>query len=239
MRTILCVVIYVLVVILAIPLFLFCFVIGWRAPLLFVGKSAMEIGRLVLRIRLDMFGRQTVDRKRSCVFVANHLSFLDGPLLFLVIPQYVRVILKKEIFRIPVIGWAMQFVGFVPVDRKGLKSGRKSIERATHLVKERGYSYLIFPEGTRSRDGQMQSFRRGAFFLAINSQVPIVPITINGGYELMPKGSPFPKKGTVKIVFHRPVPVAGLTIEDMPELMKKMRAIILSGLEGPNKSILR
>jgi 1-acyl-sn-glycerol-3-phosphate acyltransferase len=232
MRTLVCVVIYVLVVILAIPLILFCFVIGWRAPLLFVGKSAMALGRLVLGIRFDMSGQQTVDRKRSCIFMANHLSFLDGPLLFLVIPQYVRVIFKREIYRIPIIGWVMQFVGFVPVDRKGVQSGRKSIEHATRLVKEREYSYLIFPEGTRSRDGQMQPFRRGAFFLAINSQVPIVPITINGSYELMPKGNPFPKKGTVKIVFHKPVPVAGLTIEDMPGLMKKIRAIILSGLDG-------
>lgn len=162
--------------------------------------------------------------------MANHLSFLDGPLLFYIIPQFVRVILKKEIFRIPIIGWSMGFVGFVLVDRKGLKSGRRSIERATELIKTKGYSYLIFPEGTRSRDGKMQSFRRGAFFLAINSQAPIVPITIEGTYGLMPKGSPFTKKGTVKVTFHQAVPVSGLAKEDMPALMEHVRMQIQSGI---------
>jgi 1-acyl-sn-glycerol-3-phosphate acyltransferase len=231
MRTLLLVVIYVLVLILVIPIFLFCFVIGWREPLLFVGKSAIALGRLILGIRIELSGHHTVDRKKSCVFMANHLSFLDGPLLFLAIPQYVRVIIKKEIFRIPVIGWAMRFVEFVPVDRRGLKSGRKSIEHATHLIKERGYSYLIFPEGTRSRDGLMQAFHRGAFFLAINSQVPIVPITIEGTYELMPKGSPFTKKGTVRVTFHQAVPVRGLVKDDMPILMNRVRAHIQSGVQ--------
>ncbi|MGD9344333.1 MAG: lysophospholipid acyltransferase family protein [Candidatus Aminicenantes bacterium] len=180
---------------------------------------------------MDISGRDCVDREKTAVFMANHLSFLDGPLLFLVIPQALRVILKKEIFRIPIIGWAMKFAGFVPVDRKGKQSGRRSIERATESIKSKGYSYLIFPEGTRSRDGKMQPFRRGAFFLAINSQVPIVPITIEGTYDLMPKGSPFTKKGLVKVIFHKAIPVGGLTEKDMPDLMGRVRARIRSGLQ--------
>jgi 1-acyl-sn-glycerol-3-phosphate acyltransferase len=168
--------------------------------------------------------------------MANHLSFLDGPLLFYLIPQVVRVILKKEIFRIPIIGWAMGYVGFVPVDRKGLKSGRRSIERATRLIKTKRYSYLIFPEGTRSRDGKMHWFRRGAFFLAINSQVPIVPITIEGTYDLMPKGSLITKKGTVRVIFHKAVSVNSLTEEDMPALMEDVRAQIRSGFQTASNS---
>ncbi len=201
MRTLLCFGIYVLVVILVIPLFLFCFVTRWREPLLLIGKFAVALGRPIVGIRLDISGRETVDRKKPSVFMANHLSFLDGPLLFLVIPQSVRVILKKEIFRIPIVGWAMKFVGFVPVDRKGLQSGRISIEQATRSIKEKGYSYLIFPEGTRSLDGEMQAYRRGAFYLAVNSRAPIVPITLEGSYELMPKGHFSAKKGTVRVVF--------------------------------------
>ena len=230
MRTLLLVFVYVLVIFLAIPLFLLCFVTRWRIPLLLLGKAAIAAGPWILGIRLDVSGRNNVDREKPCVFMANHLSFLDGPLLFYIIPQFVRVILKKEIFRIPIIGWSMGFVGFVPVDRKGLKSGRRSIERATELIKTKGYSCLIFPEGTRSRDGKMQSFRRGAFFLAINSQAPIVPITIEGTYDLMPKGSPFTKKGTVKVTFHQAVPVSGLAKEDMPALMEQVRMQIRSGI---------
>lgn len=196
----------------------------------------MAVGPWVLGIRLDVCGRDTVDRGTPSVFMANHLSFLDGPLLFYLIPQVVRVILKKEIFRIPIIGWSMGFVGFVPVDRKGLKSGRRSIERATQLIKTKGYSYLIFPEGTRSRDGKMQSFRRGAFFLAINSEAPIVPITIEGTYDLMPKGSPLTKKGTIRVIFHQAASVDGLNEEDMPALMEYVRARIRSGFQEVSNS---
>ncbi|MGB3862847.1 MAG: lysophospholipid acyltransferase family protein [Candidatus Aminicenantaceae bacterium] len=231
MRTLILLLVYVLMIFLAIPLFLFCFVIRWRIPLLLLGKAAIAAGPRILGIQLDVSGRDSVDRVNPSVFMANHLSFLDGPLLFYLIPQVVRVIPKKEIFRIPIIGWAMRFVGFVPVDRKGLKSGRRSIERATRLIKTKGFSYLIFPEGTRSRDGKMQSFRRGAFFLAIDSQTPVVPITIDGTYDLMPKGSLFIKKGTVRVVFQKAVSVNSLTQEDMPALMEYVRAQIRSGFQ--------
>ena len=230
MRTLLLVFVYILVIFLAIPLFLFCFVTRWRIPLLLLGKAAIAAGPRILGIRLDVSGRDSVDRVNPSVFMANHLSFLDGPLLFYLIPQVVRVIIKKEILHIPIIGWAMGFVGFVPVDRKGLKSGRRSIERATRLIKTKGYSYLIFPEGTRSRDRKMQSFHRGAFFLAINSKTPIVPITIEGTYSLMPKGSPLTKKGKVRVIFHKAVSVNGLTQEDMPALMEHVRDQIRSGI---------
>jgi 1-acyl-sn-glycerol-3-phosphate acyltransferase len=89
---------------------------------------------------------------------------------------------------------------------------------------------LIFPEGTRSRDGKIQSFRRGAFFLSIDSQTPVVPITIEGTYDLMPKGSSFIRKGTVRVIFHKAVSVNGLTQEDMPALMEHVRAQIRSGI---------
>jgi 1-acyl-sn-glycerol-3-phosphate acyltransferase len=201
-----------------------------------LAKLALALGRIVMGIRLDVSGRETVDRKKAMVFMANHLSFLDGPLLFLVIPQFVRVIIKKEILRIPIVGWAMKFVGFVPVDRKGQKSGRKSIEHAIRLIQKRHHSYLIFPEGTRSLDGQMQTFRRGAFFLAVNSQAPIVPITLEGSYELMPKGSSSTKKGTVRVVFHEAIPVRDCEEKDIPQLMETVRAHIQRGFRDEAKS---
>jgi 1-acyl-sn-glycerol-3-phosphate acyltransferase len=229
MRTVILVLVYILVILLAIPLFILCFLTRWRIPLLLLGKAAIAVGPRILGIRLDVSGRETVDSVNPSVFMANHLSFLDGPLLYYLIPQVVRVIPKKEIFRIPIIGWAMRFVGFVPVDRKGLKSGRRSIEQATQLIKTKGYSYLIFPEGTRSRTGEMLSFHRGAFFLAINSNAPIVPITIEGTYDLMPKGSTQVKKGRVRVTFHKAVSVNGLGEKDMPDLMEDVRARIRSG----------
>jgi 1-acyl-sn-glycerol-3-phosphate acyltransferase len=202
-----------------------------------VARASFASWKICRGHRPDHFGNQTGyirarNRGQEKILGLHGQSFeFSGWASFLVIPQSVRVILKKEIFRIPIIGWAMRFVGFVPVDRKGVKSGRLSIERATRLIKKKHYSYLIFPEGTRSLDGQMQPFRRGAFFLAVNSQVPIVPITLEGSFELMPKGSSSAKKGTVRVVFHEAVPVQGCGEEDIPQLIEKVRSLIQSGFQ--------
>ncbi len=218
--------IYVVLVLLAIPLLIFCFLTRWRSPLLTYGKFAMGLGRKILGIRVKIKGLEHIDRKIPYIFMANHLSFLDGPLLFWAIPKPVRVILKKGIFRIPFIGLSMKFVGFVPVDRKGIRKGREAIQRAARLIKEKGYSFLIFPEGTRSRDGRLQEFRRGGFFLALESRVPIVPVTINGTFELMPKGSFFAKAGNVRVDFQRPINVYGFDKSNVSLLIQKVRSSI-------------
>jgi len=181
-------------------------------------------------VKVQTTGRDSIDRRGPYIFMSNHLSFIDGPLLFLLIPQSVRVILKKEVFRIPVVGQGMRFVGFVPVDRKGVRGGRKSIERAVHLMRERGYSYLIFPEGTRTRDGRTQAFRRGGFFLALESGAAIVPVTIHGTYELMPRGTIFPRRGKVDVRFHSPVSLEGYDQHNMQTLIDKVKETIVSGL---------
>ncbi|MFC2164250.1 lysophospholipid acyltransferase family protein [Acidobacteriota bacterium] len=230
MRTIILTVVVFLFVLCLIPLIAVCFIFQWRAPLFFFGKGALNLARIVLGIKVDVIGREAVDRKKACIFMANHLSFIDGPLLFWLIPQSLRILLKKEIFRYPIIGLAMRLVGFVPVDRGGLRSGKKSIDRAAELIRERGYSFLIFPEGTRSRNGHIQPFRRGAFFLAVDSQAPVVPVSISGSFDLMPKGSLSTKRGRIKVIFHPEVPVQGLSKQDIPDLMKKIQDIIISGL---------
>ncbi len=191
----------------------------------------MWLGPKILGIRLDASGLDRIDKRTSYVFMANHLSLMDGPLIFMLIPQFVRVLLKKEAFKIPVIGLAMRQVGFVSVDRKGLKGGKKSIDRATRMIKEKGFSFLIFPEGTRSRDGKLQPFKRGGFFLAINSQVPIFPVSIKGSYALMPKGSFFVKKGKVGVMFHPPVSIKGFNKDNLSQLINKVRSVIQSGLD--------
>jgi 1-acyl-sn-glycerol-3-phosphate acyltransferase len=205
-------------------------VLGTSGPIIWAGKNAIRIAPKILGIRLDVSGTDVVERDKSFIFMSNHLSFLDGPLLYFVTPQPIRVILKKEIFRIPVIGLGMKQVGFVPVDRKGIRGGKKSIDQAARLMREKGYSFLIFPEGTRSRSGKLQDFRRGGFFLAQTSQSDIVPISIEGTFELMPKGSFFVKKGTIKVSFHPPVSVQGNRKEDLPALIQEVREMIRSGL---------
>ena len=99
------------------------------------------------------------------------------------------------------------------------------------MIKEKGISFLIFPEGTRSRDGKLQPFKRGGFFLAASSQVPVFPVSIKGSYALLPKGSFFAKKGKVDVIFHPPVSVQGFDRNSLPQLMRKVRSVIQSGLD--------
>lgn len=227
-RTVILLVFYVVLVALLTPVLLVFWALSIRDPLLRVAKWAMAVSRRILGLKIEVSGLENVEPGRSYVYMANHLSFLDGPLLFYVIPQRVRVILKKSVFRIPIVGQGMRFVGFVPVDRKRASGGKRSIDEAARMMKERGYSFLIFPEGTRSRTGKLQPFKRGGFFLALAAGAPIIPITIKGTFELMPKGRIFPRRGPIKVIFHPPVETAGRTVEDIPALLEAVRQAIAS-----------
>jgi 1-acyl-sn-glycerol-3-phosphate acyltransferase len=228
-RTALLVLFYLVVVVLVTPVVLFCIVTGLRDPLLAIGLWAMRVSRRILGISVEASGAEKIEPGTSYVLMPNHASFIDGPLVMVLIPGVARVILKKSVLRIPIVGMGMRHVGFIPVDRKGVEGGKKSIARAASLMRTRGYSYLIFPEGTRSRDGRLGPFRRGGFFLALESGAPIVPVTIRGTRELMPKGQWFARRGTVRVSFHEPVPVTGHTPETMGGLMEKVRAAIAAG----------
>lgn len=230
MRTFILLVAYIFLTIVLIPLLLICYLVQIRQPILLMGKWAMRLGQFILGFHLEVTGVEHIDNKTSYVFMANHLSFIDGPLLFMLIPQPARVLLKKEVFRIPIIGLGMRHIGFIPVDRKRLKGGKKSIDKASRLMKERGYSFLIFPEGTRSHDGNLQSFKRGGFFLALESQAPILPIAIKGTFELMPKGSFLVKTGNIQVKFNPPVQVQGLDKSHIHQLIDRVRGIIQSDL---------
>jgi 1-acyl-sn-glycerol-3-phosphate acyltransferase len=228
MRTVLLVLFYIVLVILITPFIVFCMLTGMRDPLIAVGQWAMRVSGRVLGIKVEVSGLDRFDPRTALIFMPNHISFLDGPLLEMLIPGAARVVLKKSVLRIPIVGLGMRFVGFVPVDRKGIKGGKRSIAKAIQMVREKGYSFLIFPEGTRSRDGKLQRFRRGGFFLALETGAPIVPVTIGGTFELMPKGQKYARKGRVRVAFHDPITTVGYTPETMAGLMEKVKEAILS-----------
>ena len=230
MRTIVLLLVYVVIIILVIPVLIILYLLRLKLPFFWITKGALKLGQKILGIRLEVSGLENIDKKKSYIFMPNHLSILDAPLMVMLIPQPVRVISKKEIFRIPVIGQVMRHVNFVSVDRRGKRGGKESIEKATKLMKEKGYSFLVFPEGTRSPNGKLQKFRRGGFFLAVNSRAPIVPVTITGTHELMPKGSFFIKRGKIRVAFYPPVSVRGMDRDSIPVLLSKVKTTILSGL---------
>jgi 1-acyl-sn-glycerol-3-phosphate acyltransferase len=230
-RTALLVLMYVVILVLAIPFLLLCMLVGRRDPLVAIGKGTMRLSRRILDIPLDVRGLESVDAGRPLVFMANHLSFLDGPLLIMLIPHPVRVIMKKSLGRIPILGLGMRFVGFLTVDRKGAREGMARIELAARLMKEKGYSFLLFPEGTRSPDGRLGPLRRGGFFLALEGGAPIVPIAIRGTYEMMPRGRWYVGKGRIGVDFLESIPVRDYTVETMPALMDRVGSAIRDSLE--------
>ncbi len=231
MRTFLLLFLYVIIALLAIPLIFVCALFKWVRPLVFVGRTGVHLGKLILGVRVEVTGLDKIEKHKTYVFMPNHESFVDGPMMFVIIPQFMRVILKKEIFRVPILAQGMKVAEFIPVDRKGRSGGKEAIERAVRLIQTKKHSFLIFPEGTRSLDGKLQRFRRGGCYLAIKSQVPIVPVSINGSFELMPKGSFFTKKGTIRVQLHEPVPMEGYSEKTLDVLKDRVYNMVLSGLE--------
>lgn len=220
---------YVVLVIVITPFLLICMLTGMREPLMAVGLWSARFSLRVLGIKAEASGRERLDPHTPYVYMPNHESFIDGPLIMTLFPGKARVIAKESILKVPIAGTAMRHVGFVPVDRKGVERGKKSIAQAAALMKERGYSFLVFPEGTRTLDGSLGPFRRGGFFLALENGAPIVPVTITGTRELMPKGQWFARRGQVKVEFHEPVVVSCYTPETLGDLMAKVRQAIQSG----------
>jgi len=233
MRSLILYVFLIVTALLLSPILLVCLLFNWPGPLFFIAKHAISVGEIILGLKIEYQGLHRIKKSQRYIYMPNHLSMLDGPLIFKAIPHNVRVILKQGVFQIPVLGPAMKEAHFIPVDRKGKEGGKRAVQRAVRMIIKNNISFLIFPEGTRSHTGELQKFRRGGFFLAIDSRTPVVPVSIIGTYELMPRGSYFIKKGKVTIIFHPPVPVQGYTHENMSELIDKVFQIIQKGSLNP------
>jgi 1-acyl-sn-glycerol-3-phosphate acyltransferase len=230
MRVVLLVLVFTALTLLAIPVLLVCAAFGLRDAFLAYGVWMMRVGRFILGIDIEVQGLERLDRGTPYVFMSNHESFLDAPLLVTVVGRPLRFIVKRFVLRIPVLGLGMRFAGYVPLDKEGVGAGRRRIARAARLIREKGYSFLIYPEGQRSWDGTLQTLRRGGFFLALDSGAPIVPASIHGTFELMPRSTWRIRRGPVRIVFHEPLPVTGHSAETLPALMERVRAAIASAV---------
>ena len=197
-------------------------------PLYAVTCWITRVGFRTAGIRVKVEGRQRVPRDRACIFMANHVSNLDPPGLIARIPGRTAAFSKRAIFNIPVFGYCMKLGEFIPVDRSGSVSGAQESVAAAKRVLGKGLHITTFPEGTRSRDGRMLPFKKGPFYLAMESGAPVIPVSIYGTEALMAKGSIGIQPGTVHMVFHAPIDPAGFATRE--ELMAAVRAVIASGL---------
>ena len=187
-------------------------------------RVSLWLGGVKVRVEHMEYAHQ----HHPCVFVSNHVSNLDPPILFMALPR-LAVVLKKGLRRIPLLGYVMALGSFIYVDRADRDSRRKTLAACVATLR-RGIPLLIFPEGTRSRDGRLLPFRPGPFSIAIEAQVPIVPITVHGSRELMPKGSGGLRSGAVTVVLHAPVKTEGLSTQDRTELLREVSATMQRAL---------
>jgi len=164
-----------------------------------VGVGIARLGVRAAGVRVELRGLENVPAGTSCLFLANHVSNLDPPILFPALPGQASVMLKQELMRIPLLGTAMRMAKFVPVARgHSREAAQRSVAAAGEAIRS-GLHFLIFPEGTRSGDGRLGVFKRGPFFLAMETGAPIVPVAISGTQKLMPKGATKIRPGTVRV----------------------------------------
>jgi 1-acyl-sn-glycerol-3-phosphate acyltransferase len=162
--------------------------------------------------------------------MANHQSDFDILIILAHLPGQFRWIVKKELFNIPLFGAAMRNAGYIEIDRQNHVKAVKSVDEAARKIRE-GKSVMSFPEGTRSSDGKIKPFKQGMFYLAIMSGVPIVPVSIIGAREIMPKRSLQIKPGKITMVIDRPIDVSGYSLENRQELIERVRNIINKNCE--------
>ena len=178
-------------------------------------------------VRVKTVGLDKLDPARSYIFMSNHVSNLDPPITVPLIPKRTSVLVKKELFKVPVLGKAMRMGSLIPVDRGNRDAGIESVRAAKEVVQQ-GLNMTIYVEGKRSFDGKLLPFKKGPFYLAMECGVPVVPITITGTPYVMPKGRFAIKPGLVTVNFHPPIEPEDFGSREC--LMEKVRAAIDSGL---------
>jgi 1-acyl-sn-glycerol-3-phosphate acyltransferase len=188
----------------------------------------VRLGLALSGIRIVVEGTGYIQRHRAAVYAVNHTSNVEPPIIFDALHEIfprLRVLYKAELRKLPVLVRAFDLAGFVPLERGNREQSIPAIERAADALKD-GNSFLIFPEGTRSRSGALLPFKKGGFILAIKGQAPIVPVAIRGAREAMRKGSLIIRPVTVDVKFGEPVETAGMTIDDRDRLVQLVRSRI-------------
>ena len=199
-----------------------------------VHKVANIWGRILLAIcgtKVQVIGRENIVQGKPQVLMANHQSDFDILIALAFVPGQFRWIAKKELFAVPVFGQAMRSAGYIEIDRQNHEKALRSLDLAALRIRE-GKSVMTFPEGTRSRDGEIKTFKQGTFYLAIQAGVPIVPISIIGSGEIMPKRSLKIKPGKIKLIIGKPISAAEYSLENRHELTHRVRQVIIHNYDA-------
>ena len=214
---------YVLVI--GAPFVAYALIIKDAAILYHVGRLGVRIGLWLSGIRYHVEGAENIQRQRAAVYAVNHASNVEPPILFDALHELfprLRILYKAELRKLPILVRGFDLAGFVPLERGNPEQSLPAIDGAAEALRA-GASFLIFPEGTRSRTGALLPFKKGGFIMALKAQVPIVPVAITGARNAMRKGSPIIYPVDVRVRFGEPVETAGVGVDGRDRLIAEVR----------------
>ncbi|MGH2566980.1 MAG: lysophospholipid acyltransferase family protein [Bacteroidota bacterium] len=180
----------------------------------------------IFGIRIHAKGLEHLQHGTRYVYVANHASLFDIPAILVGVPDEIRIVWKRELAKVPFWGWALKYGPYISIDRDNAKEAMGSIDRAAESIRN-GASVLVFAEGTRTRDGKLQPFKRGAFALAARSGVPILPVAVNNSFQILPKGSWRIRQADIELVLDKPIESTGVMGKEAEtKLMEQVHAVL-------------
>jgi 1-acyl-sn-glycerol-3-phosphate acyltransferase len=206
---------------------------GWKDVLYVLGHGGVRLGLMLSGIRYRVAGAEHLPLDRAAVYCSNHQSNVDPPVLFAALHPRMHILFKAELNAIPILARGFRLGGFIPVDRRNKEAALRSIEAGAASIRS-GNSFLIFPEGTRSRTAELLPFKKGGFIMAIKAKAPIVPVAVQGGRDSMRKGSAIIQPITVSIRVGEPIETAGFELGDRNALIKRVRERMVALIaQGP------
>ncbi|MGB7281186.1 MAG: lysophospholipid acyltransferase family protein, partial [Candidatus Acidiferrum sp.] len=216
------------ILILGPPLLLYTLATRRVDPLYWAGLKGVLFFVRAVGVKLKVEGTANIPNG-VCLFVANHTSSADAPAVVGAIPRRIAVLLKESLFKLPIVGQAFRLAHFIPVNRSDRESAIASVEKAAEAMRA-GQSFLIYPEGTRSADGRLQEFKKGAVVLGIKAGVPIVPVLCTGAHRVMAKRSMVIHPGEILIQFLEPIDAGKYTWEERDILRQQVHDVMAAGL---------
>jgi 1-acyl-sn-glycerol-3-phosphate acyltransferase len=217
------------------PLLLYTLVSRNPDPLYWAGINGLMFFVRAAGVRVRVLGTERIP-PGVCLFAANHTSSADAPAVVGAIPRRIAILLKESLFRYPIVGAAFRLARFIPVDRRSRDAALESLEKAAQELRA-GQSFLIYPEGTRSPDGRLQQFKKGAVVMAIKAGVPIVPVACSGAHRVMEKRSLVMHPAEILVEFLNPIDSTAYTFDHREDLNQRLHDELAAGLPPDQRPV--
>lgn len=198
----------------------------------YITRYWSKIILITANIKAEISGEENIKPNTSYMVICNHQSHMDIPVLVYHLPLRLTFMAKKELFKIPFFGWGMQAAGILKIDRSNQQKAIQTLKKAENIILEKNFSVMAFPEGTRSNDGEIHAFKKGSFVMAMNTGLQVLPVSIRGTYDILPKKKLTIKPGKVRVKIYPSIESKDYNFETRNKLVEKVHQIIVEGFYG-------